>query len=504
MILREYQQKAFHNILEKLQNMDIVVSTASMGAGKSIIITKLTEYLLKESKLVSIENKICIVVNLSPLVKMLYDYLTEINISCSVIKRGFDYDYDSIKKSKILIIMEQSFHERKRKSFDFSCSYLIKDEFHIGYSSPRFNKIKEFLKPKKIIGFSGTPIDERGYLLKDLTFENLVLDGNALELMELGYLSKLKYYTSSLSEQINYSSVKISQNDYSTSELDKILNNTKSFNLALTSMNALNSKNKKTLVYCNSIEHATEFTKFLNENGYRSFAVHSKIPEEENERAFKRFKLPFEDTSGIDCLVSVSKLNTGFNEPMASLLVLLRPTKVLRVYLQTVFRVARPYPGKDFAEVLDLAQCVREHGFAEEPRDFVLYGNRKELNIEKSKHSLPVIKELSEKYENQEYIFELKKEDIKINLREYKKKVNFDNMNTNNLIKSFNTNADLYMISFLYYELMHRIHKKKYEKNDYEALFKILENSNLKLEKIKEILKKQIRNNEILDFSLFY
>jgi len=66
----------------------------------------------------------------------------------------------------------------------------------------------------------------------------------------------------------------------------------------------------------------------------------------------------------------MSMLTIGFDDPTTDCVVLARPTKILRLYLQIIGRCLRASKGKTSALILDLAQCISTHGFAEDYRDF--------------------------------------------------------------------------------------------------------------------------------------
>lgn len=78
-------------------------------------------------------------------------------------------------------------------------------------------------------------------------------------------------------------------------------------------------------------------------------------------------------------LISVSKLNTGFSVKDIQLGTTLRPTKVRSLFIQTVGRLIRPFEGKQYAEFLDLAGVVSEHGFHDEPYNPPEYGDKTAL-----------------------------------------------------------------------------------------------------------------------------
>jgi hypothetical protein len=113
-------------------------------------------------------------------------------------------------------------------------------------------------------------------------------------------------------------------------------------------------------------------------------AVHSEINKKDNDAILEAFRhnsmyagalseqkektLFEEDEIGrpIKCLVSVNKLGIGYSVEDVVLGVILRPTKIRALAVQIEGRQYRSFKGKEFAEILDLAQLTKNFGFAEE------------------------------------------------------------------------------------------------------------------------------------------
>lgn len=482
MKFRPYQKLINSEIIEKFKTKNLLVCATAMGGGKSLIISETARYYS------NLQKKVIVLTNISELIPQIEEYLQIFDLKYKVIKS--EHELNTIENDSsinIWLIMEQSFHKNKRIKLNLNADILIKDEYHIGEGKKRYEDIVASLKPKKILGLSGTPYDENGYLLNNLTEEDLILHGNAKELTDLGFLVPLEYYSAKWSEKKKYDKVKKSGVDYSTNDLDKIVNTEEHTKLTIESMEFLKGKKYKTLVYANSINHADTLTKELIKNGYKAVSIHSKKDKKENEKNLKLFDLPKNQKESVNCLVSVSKLTTGFNKPDAEFLVLCRPTKILRLYLQIIFRVARTNGKKEKGIILDLAQCVANHGFGTEQRSFIKRGERKSLTKEKEKFERKVIEHI------------VKENPTKITLKEVEAKVqeiriksfNIKELKTNELNTLFNSSIDFETILEIAFEMKYRIHKKKYEKENIKTLFKSLNlNENIEVtEKIK-ILKK--------------
>ena len=375
-ILRPYQEAIVKGTIEKLGIYDTVCITASTGSGKSIIISELARTYSE------LGLSVVILTNITELIPQLSNHLNHLNVKHNTIKAGVKNTDDC----NVHLIMEQSFHEGKRIELDMKCDILIKDEFHIGIGQKRYEAIVAHLEPSKVIGLTATPLDELGYLIASLEPQQLIEDGNASSLTEVGYLTPLKYFVPKWSEAMDYSEIKSSGNDYNGKEIDEILMKDTHVNMIVGSMNAMNAKAKNTLVYASSIEHGEVINAALLRDGYDSVTVHSKKNDEHNSHSLTRFKSNMSPM----CLVSVSKLLIGFDAPNTNLLVICRPSKIKRLIFQCYGRGTRLYPEKEYCEILDLAQCVSTHGFLTDHMEYVSQGNKAKLLESNAKSKLNV------------------------------------------------------------------------------------------------------------------
>ena len=374
---RQYQTDICNKTINKLSNLDLVCISAATGAGKSVVISELAK------RFSDVGKSVCILTNITALIPQLSRHLNEMGIPHNIIKAGMSQEEDNCL---VHLIMEQSFHEDKRYELNLDCDVLIKDEYHIGVGQKRFEGIVSHLNPKNVIGLTATPLDELGYLLRGLEPSQIIDDGDALNLTNQGYLSPLKYFVPKWAEQIDYSNVKSSGNDYNGKEIDSIISGSNHIDNIVESMNHMDAKSKNVLVYASSIENAELINDALIKDGYESNVIHSKNDEVANSSGIVRFK----SNEAPMCLVSVSTLLIGFDAPNANLLVICRPSKVKRLIMQCYGRGTRLFEGKEFCEVLDLAQCVRNHGFLTDEVELIKNGDKKALAVANNKNSLDV------------------------------------------------------------------------------------------------------------------
>ena len=375
--LYDYQKKAINDTLASMMfdNPNNIAIDLPTGAGKSMVIAGLCAELADKS--------IVILVNITELIDQLAEHLDHFNLDYSIIKAGRDSEFNP--DARIHIAMSQTMHKRLDK-IDVQCDILIQDEIHKEYNTERTQSIMYKLKPDCRIGTSATCYDSSGFALADTeNIESIAIP----ELERKGFLAPLNYYVPLWSERIDYSDVKQTAGEYNTVSLDLKINTDTFLDAAIVSMNEMNAKQKKTIVFCSSIEQCDNVVAKLKLDGFAAEGIHSKSGKRHNDTILSSFKHGttyvasqltktksdkslFDDSVEpvlpvITCLVSVNKLAVGFNVKDIQLGVLLRSVRTRSYFIQMVGRTIRSSPGKQFGEILDCAQCVSTHGFHSEP-----------------------------------------------------------------------------------------------------------------------------------------
>jgi len=125
----------------------------------------------------------------------------------------------------------------------------------------------------------------------------------------------------------------------------------------------------KTIVFCESVEHAQRVAEQFDDRGHRADYVEGEMTSRERERAIKRF------VSGRTMILTNCQLLTeGFDLPPIQTVVLARRVGSHALYLQMVGRGSRPFKGKSRATLLDLAGSAKLYGLPDEDRKFSLKG----------------------------------------------------------------------------------------------------------------------------------
>lgn len=372
--LLDYQENFINSVEPELAftgDGDYFVDSC-VSSGKSFMMSALAQIL---------EGRVVILISIESLLTQIAEHLDIFDEEYSILKAGYDSHFDPSKR--IQLIMAQTLHSRLDK-LDLRADYVLQDEGHREFMSPRTTAILQHLQYKSRFLFSGTCYDSQGFKFKGTkgTFKTVPMTN----LIESGRLAKTRYYVPKWANNIDYDSVKLVGGEYNTSSLEEIINSKSHIAAVVKSMNDIDAKNKKTLVFCSSIEQCSIVTAALKANGYFAEEVHSKVHKKDNQAILHAFRTNTDYAGHLDerkeqslfdidmstarqvkCLVSVNKLGIGYSVEDVVLGVLLRPTKIRALAVQIEGRMYRSHPMKEFAEILDLAQLTRYFGFAEDP-----------------------------------------------------------------------------------------------------------------------------------------
>jgi superfamily II DNA or RNA helicase len=396
-------------------NGDFFVNSC-VSSGKSFMMSALAQEL---------EGRVVILISISALLDQIAEHLDIFEEKYSILKAGRESEF--FPERRIQIVMAQTLHARLDK-IDLKADFVIQDEGHREFRSTRTTDIMKHLQPISRFLFSGTCYDSNGFRFQDVSkiFNTVPM----VDLIENGRLSDVNYYVPKWANAIDYDNVKLTGSEYNTSALEEIINSPGHILKVVDSMNHMKAKDKKTLVFCSSIEQCNIVAKALKDNGYLAEQVHSKIPSIDQDNILEAFKhnsvyeghkeersdsnLFTDDTNTpsrlVKCLVSVNKLGIGFSVEDVELGVLLRPTNIRSLYVQIAGRIYRSHSSKPFGEILDLAQCTKKFGFAQEEyippertgdrqKDKILI---EKINLEHSMEKLDIILNETPTYINRE------------------------------------------------------------------------------------------------------
>lgn len=358
MNLRDYQSKA----IEKLRisfskgNNKVLLSLVT-GGGKTLIAKAIMEMAINKS------NRVLFTVNRNELINQTVEKF-ESDFNISVVKGS---SHDNTKPIQISTIQTLN-----RRDMNLNPNIILIDEVHWGYKGKMLKNILAKYPNSKIIGLTATPICEKGYLLEG--FDDLVEVTTVNNLINQNFLVDVKCY-----EPVKLDLKNIKNNstntDFDPTQLNDNFNNNSLVANIVEEWGKL-ARYKKTLVFAISIEHSFTLKDNFKQIGVSAEVVTSKTPKKDRVQILEDFKI-----NKIQVLINVEILTTGFDEPSVECILMARPTKTLRLYLQMVGRGLRLFKGKKECLFLDCANTIKSNGYPTVDRIF----NKKEdvLKIKK-------------------------------------------------------------------------------------------------------------------------
>lgn len=351
--LRPYQKSDFKQYKKKSKKHQHILFGGATGYGKSAIIYNLVRNELKQN------GRVIIVLPRRKLVRQISETLADFAPS---IIMGSDTYYD--ENASVFVVSTPTMHNKlktnKSKYFG-NITKIIVDEAHINHMSTSMSLLNKYYWNKAAwCGLSATPIDEAGYRLEG--YDYTMYEHQSQDLIALGYLTPIKVMVEDVPQGLD--NISMTGGDYNESQLAEFMSDDARVNNVY-SMWKQYCTERKTIVFAVNISHAEIIFNDFIKHGVKAGIVHSNINEEFEDITLEEFK-----HGNINVIINVGKLTTGFDEGSITAMIMARPTKSLRLWLQCIGRGIRLHKNKENCLLLDLAGTVAQHGYPTMRRDF--------------------------------------------------------------------------------------------------------------------------------------
>lgn len=294
-------------------------------------------------------------------------------------------DYFDIDKP-IVMSSAQTLHNRLSRIPIDHFKVIVVDEADLFFSKTFIAPIRYF-SYDLLLGLTATPFRMDGVMMDDI-FDSLVYEYTIQQAIKDGYLCEINGIVIKTSTDLD--SVHTIGGDFNQKELTEKCNNPVRNNQIV----------NKYIEYCSGqqficfgvdVQHAIDLAFAFNEKGIKTeFIVSDVNLTPDRKGAVKRFR-----EEKIIGLCNVGILTAGFDHPNTGCVILGRPTKSKRLFLQQLFRVTR-LKGADFVKrfgqigtVLDVVDGTTKHnlvntheldkGLPIEERVFLSSENRSKL-----------------------------------------------------------------------------------------------------------------------------
>lgn len=358
MILRDYQTSIVDQAREYMRRrVKAVIVQIATGGGKTPTVCEVIRMAVEKGK------KTLFIAHRTELLLQASDKLTAFGVKHGLIKAGRAGDM----RCNVQVASVQTLVRRLDK-MHFVPDLICIDECHLAEAKSYKDILKKYPNAY-VIGMSATPgrLDGRGLGKPNGNFDCIIPGPPMTDLIERGFLVPLRYFSSA--HPIDTSGIHSSGGDYNLGELAEAVDKPAITGDVLDHWKRIAS-DRKTLIFCVSIEHADHVAKQFRDTGIAALAINGRWDADLRAQALSDF-----DRGAIQVLVNVQLYVEGIDIPAIGCIADLAPTQSLTRYLQRAGRGMRPFPGKENCIYLDHANNVSRFGFPTEPREWTLEGS---------------------------------------------------------------------------------------------------------------------------------
>ena len=345
--LRDYQKELIDGVKNSMAdgNKRILVQSAA-GSGKSVTMAEIARSATFKG------NRVLFVVHRKELV--------------SQIKKTFSEH--GVDKELCHVGMIQTITRRLSETEE--PTVILVDEAHHSISKT-YQRIFDYFPDAYTLGFTATPIRLSGDGLGEV-YEDMILGKSIKWLIENERLAPFEYYSVDLANHEKLK--KSSTGDYTYKSMSEALGET-IFGDVIQHYKRI-ANGEKAIVYCHNVEMSKKVAAQFNSAGIPTKQVDGKTPKDEREQAMADF------VSGkIKILTNAELYGEGVDVPDCSVVILLRPTESLSLFIQQTFRAMRYQPNKT-ATIIDHVGNVYKHGFPDMDREWTLENKKKRKRTE--------------------------------------------------------------------------------------------------------------------------
>ena len=344
MKLRPYQQQLVDAVWSKLFEKNRLLVVAPPGAGKTQAFMAICQRAIESKP----DINILIILNKVMLVEQTQRRISKVipntGVYCGSLNKK---DISNVTVASVQSVYKADLSKINLVIVDEAHNFGKKEDSHYAML---FKKIDH--EKLKVIGFTATPYRASGYLYgKDEFFDKIDYEIKIEELIAEGYL--MEPTMKAPPHAFDTSNLKIVNGDFDNKAISEMTENDLKCSEQVTdALPRLLGRNKIAWA-CATIKHA-EIINGLLEN---SVIVHSQKSKSENDFSVQAF-----EKGTVRHMVFVTMLSEGIDIPIIDALVMLRPTRSVNRYIQSVGRALRPFGDKKDALILDYGEVVKNCG----------------------------------------------------------------------------------------------------------------------------------------------
>lgn len=357
--LRDYQEDAVSSVrLAYRQKFKAVLLVLPTGAGKTVCFAHIAKSAVERG------NNVMVLAHRDQLIKQASSKLDDYGVRHGIIMAGFTPDVTA----KCQVASVQSLVRRLDKPFfqSYKPAMIIVDEAHLS-AAKSYIKIFEAFPDALILGVTGSPIRLDGKPLGKSAggiYDYLYVGVRIKELIEKGFLAKPIVYAPQ--DRLDLSTLKVSMGEFTTEDAEEIVDKPQITGSAVKYYKQV-AFGRPAVAWCVTVRHAKHVR-----DDFVSKGIPAEMLTAEDSTARRSEVLTKLAKKEILVVTFVGLLVEGVDVPEIGCIIILRPTKSLSAYLQTVGRGLRVTDEKNDCIILDHAGLTYMHGFVDDEFEWSL------------------------------------------------------------------------------------------------------------------------------------
>jgi len=247
---------------------------------------------------------------------------------------------------------------------------VIVDECHLAVATT-YKKVLGKIGNPVLLGLTGTPCRLDGRGLGEL-FDEIIPTCSTGTLINEGLLAPIKYFAP---HRPDLTGLRMQAGDYKQADIDAEMDRSTITGDAIEHYRK-HCDGKRAVAFCTSIKHAEHVAEEFRTAGYKAVAISGESKTTERKAALSGLR-----SGELQVVCNAQLWVAGVDVPEIECIVLLRPSKSLTFYLQSIGRGLRTAPGKKHLTVLDHAGCIFEHGPPDMERRWTLASRQKKEGV---------------------------------------------------------------------------------------------------------------------------
>ncbi len=353
--LRPYQRDAvadLNDVLAEGKRRPLLV--APTGAGKTVVIAALIKLAIAQG------HSVVVIAHSREIIAQTAAKLTAHGIAHGIVLSGEAMDSgQAVQVCSIQTLWARAMRTERMPLPP--ADLLIIDEAH-HCQAQTYRKIIEAYPDAILLGATATPCRGDGRGLGEI-FDCIVETPQVAELAELGFLVKTRVYAP---VDPDLTGVQTRVGDYVENQLAERMDRAGLVGDIVAHWHKFGER-RPTVCFAVNVAHSIHIRDEFIASGVRAEHIDGTTPKADRDAVLERLA-----SGELELVTNCMVLGEGWDSPLASCIILARPTRKMGLYRQMVGRILRPAEGKPDAIVLDHSGAVFRHGFVEDPVDWNL------------------------------------------------------------------------------------------------------------------------------------